>query len=194
MQLLVRLTGWSPVSLLVCHEVRVSVLVCCDHQWGKHGYLCMNFSSTLFWWCQRYWFVIAALFMRPLQASWLQRQCYAPFCTLHQQPVTDYKSTCSSFTTMEVLCTILHIAPTTSQRLQVQLAVFTCNLRLVCGAMCRIVPGTAIVVNKLIFYTAAQLHKQFINQWHCLSLGVKRANQYIFYRFQNNWMTDCTSC
>ena len=74
--------------------------------------------------------------------------------------------------TEEVLCTILHIA--TSQRLQVQLAVFTCSEQ----------------ANPL----HSRLTTQAINQWHCLSLGVKRANQYNFYRFQNSWMTDCTSC
>lgn len=94
MQLLVRLTGWSPVSLLVCHEVRVSVLVCCDHQWGQHGYLCMNFSSTLFWWCP---------------------ELLVCYCGIVHEAIVGILAT------KAVLCTILHIASTTSNRPQVNL-------------------------------------------------------------------------
>ncbi len=55
--------------------------------------------------------------------------------------------------TMAVLCTILHIASTTSGRLQ----------------------------SKLFLRFSACTCKQFTQEWHCLPMGLERADRHIFY-------------
>ncbi len=83
LQLFVHVKGRSPKSLLVCHEVSCYV----HHHGGQYGPLCKHLAAHFSGDVKVTWLMLP---------PWLQWRCYAPFCTLHQQPAADYMLNFSS--------------------------------------------------------------------------------------------------